>query len=251
MAPRSPNAESVARTIRVTSVALWIPHVLVLLYIAAHLQDTHAMLMTSLYALVAIPVTYVVAVKFERGDCLMVLAWFIGLMSETRLFGFGPEILTDVPRWVWIAVATMHGVVGGILTKAKDMEEGRYFPGHTIAERLYVVVPFTIGQWCGFVLVNGWAGIVTVFSTIFLCLSTVGYGVVTWKLLVYFNLSGDIIGLVSRLFTTSFGVVFGSLMACSSFVIYLAIPFLSSLMRMNALVSSMGIVFEILLYEVA
>lgn len=241
---------SVSRTIKITSLALWVPHILVLLWISTH-HGASSMIATFIWGVLTIPVTYFTAVRLDRGDFLMVIAWAIGLLSETHCFGMDQSTFQDVPRWVWIVVATLHGVIGGILTKAKDVEEGRYFAGHTIAERLYVVVPFTIGQWFGFVLTNGWSGVTAIFSTIFLCLSTVGYGVVTHKLIQYFNLTGDIIGLVSRLFTTSFGVVFGSLALLGSFVFYLAIPFLKSLLSLNALVSSMGIVFEILLYEVA
>jgi hypothetical protein len=244
------RSESIARTIQVTSLALWTPHVFVLLWLG-FVSGKGSLGYMATWTATVVPVTYVTAVKLERGDCLMVLAWIVGFLSETSTFGFGQELLSEVPRWLWVAVALAHGSIGGVLCKAKDMEEGRFFPGHAIAERLYVVVPFTIGQWCGFVLTNGWSGAIAVLSTIFLCLSTIGYGVLTHKVLAYFDITGDVIGLISRLFTTSFGAVFGSLVVFSSFVAYLAIPFLTSLMALNALVSSMGIVFEILLYEIA
>lgn len=243
------RTEGIARTIQVTSLALWLPHACVLLWLGS-VYGKGSLTYMAAWTATVLPVTYLTAVKMERGDFLMILAWAIGFLSESSAFGFGQELLAEVPRWLWVAVAIAHGVISGVLCKAKDMEEGRYFPGHALAERLYVVVPFTIGQWCGYVGVNGWSGVVTVLSTIFLCLSTIGYGVLTHKVMAYFEVTGDIIGLISRLFTTSFGAVFGFLVAFSGFVAYLVIPFLSSLMALNTLVSSVGIVFEILLYEV-
>ena len=244
------DEKNLTSTIKVTSIALWIPHLLALLWIAVQ-NDTTLLVGIAVLGAICVGATYFTAVHLERGDFLMVLAWAIGLFSETRGFSGPYSHLADIPRWTWIVVAIAHGIVGGVLSKAKDLEEGRYFEGHSIAERLYVVVPFTIGQWFGYVLANGWSGVVVVLSTIFLCLSTVGYGVFTYKILSYFGITADVIGFVSKLFTTSFGVVFGSVLLFVSFVVYLAVPFLSSLLSLNALVSSAGIVFEILLYQVA
>ena len=90
------------------------------------------------------------------------------------------------------------------------------------------------------------------FSSIFLCLATVGYGVVGYRIASYFGATeGDILHLVSKIFTTSFGAVFGGLIITVGFVIYLAIPFVEALLSMNAIVSSVGIVMELLLYDLA
>uniref|UniRef100_A0A146L5Y1 Uncharacterized protein n=1 Tax=Lygus hesperus TaxID=30085 RepID=A0A146L5Y1_LYGHE len=60
----------------------------------------------------------------------------------------------------------------------------------------------------------------------------------------------DIIELVFKLFTTSFGVVVFSVLALNIFLTTLAIPFIKALFSLNALVSSVGIIVEMLIYDV-
>ncbi|EPY37559.1 hypothetical protein AGDE_06375 [Angomonas deanei] len=61
----------------------------------------------------------------------------------------------------------------------------------------------------------------------------------------------DLIDLFSKLCTTSFGVVFASIIAVNVFVTSLAIPFFRALFHLNALTSGVGIVVELIMYEVA
>lgn len=61
----------------------------------------------------------------------------------------------------------------------------------------------------------------------------------------------DIIDLISKLFTTSFGVVVLVVLGLNIFVTSLAIPFLRALSQLNALVSGVGIVIELIMYEFA
>eukprot|EP00744_Colponema_vietnamica_P014244 GILI01019944.1.p1 GENE.GILI01019944.1~~GILI01019944.1.p1 ORF type:complete len:265 (+),score=49.02 GILI01019944.1:83-877(+) len=239
------------RTIQFSSMLLWIPHVLACAYVTLGLSFSHAIVVWGLIPCV-IAGTYFTGTRLD-GDWLMALAATIGLCGE--VFGLGSTSIHntfELSRNIWIAVSAAHGIIGGILCKAKDMEDGRYFAHHTISERLYVVIPFTIGQWTGFILMNGWQGLFKAFSSIFLCLATVGYGVVTYRLASYFGVTeGDVLLLVTKVFTTSFGAVFGGLAITVCFVIYLAIPFLDALLSMNAIVSSVGIVMEVLLYDLA
>lgn len=241
-------------TIRITSVLLWVPQAVGLGWMALG-QPPSAQVFLAVFALITIAVTHIVAVRCERGDWLTFIAWTVGLMSE--VYGLGVSHEGDNPRYavgrmVWVFVAALHGLISGILSKAKDLHEGRYFKGYSLTERLYIVVPFTIGQWFGYVLMNGWSGIIAVFGSIFLCLSTVGYGVLAYKVLAYFGVfDGDLISLVSKMFTTSFGVVFASLAAFVSFVVYLAVPFFMTLLQLNALVSSVGILVERVVYDFA
>ena len=241
------------RIIKICSVLLWSPYAAAMLAIAAGQADgTVAHILLALAWMSGIiGATYFTAVHAERGDWLMLVGASIGLLSEVSSFGLsGKDPTADMPRWVWLVASGLNGVFSGVLCKAKDVQEERYFPGYAIAERLYVVVPFTLGQWLGYVLLNGWSGIVTVFSTIMLCLSTVGYGVFTFKIMKYFGVSGDLLELVEKVFNSSFGVVFGGFVVFGSFVFYLAIPFMTTLMALNALISGVGIAMEFIIYDV-
>lgn len=61
----------------------------------------------------------------------------------------------------------------------------------------------------------------------------------------------DVIDLISKLFTTSFGVVVLGVVGVNIFMTSLCIPFLKALFKLNALVSGVGIVIELIMYEVA
>jgi uncharacterized membrane protein YgcG len=61
----------------------------------------------------------------------------------------------------------------------------------------------------------------------------------------------DVIDLISKLFTTSFGVVVLCVVGLNIFMTSLCIPFLKALFKLNALVSGVGIVIELIMYEVA
>ncbi|KAG5508441.1 hypothetical protein JIQ42_08183 [Leishmania sp. Namibia] len=61
----------------------------------------------------------------------------------------------------------------------------------------------------------------------------------------------DVIDLISKLFTTSFGVVVLVVLGLNLFMTSLCIPFLKALFKLNALVSGVGIVIELIMYEVA
>ncbi|CCW70427.1 unnamed protein product [Phytomonas sp. Hart1] len=67
----------------------------------------------------------------------------------------------------------------------------------------------------------------------------------------YIDTSLDIVEFISRLFTSSFGVVILVLVSVNVFVTSLAIPFLKALSSLNALVISVGIVVELIIYEIA
>ncbi|GET85488.1 hypothetical protein, conserved [Leishmania tarentolae] len=61
----------------------------------------------------------------------------------------------------------------------------------------------------------------------------------------------DVMDLISKLFTTSFGVVVLVVLGLNLFMTSLCIPFLKALFKLNALVSGVGIVIELIMYEVA
>ncbi|KAG5487956.1 hypothetical protein LSCM1_08271 [Leishmania martiniquensis] len=61
----------------------------------------------------------------------------------------------------------------------------------------------------------------------------------------------DVIDLISKLFTTSFGVVVLVVLGLNLFMTSLCIPFLKALFQLNALVSGVGIVIELIMYEAA
>lgn len=60
----------------------------------------------------------------------------------------------------------------------------------------------------------------------------------------------DFIELLSKLFTTSFGVVVLVVVSINIFLTSLAIPFIKALFQLNALVSSVGIIIELIVYDI-
>ncbi|TPP43110.1 hypothetical protein CGC21_30040 [Leishmania donovani] len=157
----------------------------------------------------------------------------------------------------------------------------------SLGDRLYMVVPFCTGQWFSFILHHGWRGIIVENGTILLSLSLVGYTMLSYKFLKrqVLRVSGrvtlsatarsrnqdaaedansadfpedvgevavvDVMDLISKLFTTSFGVVVLVVLGLNLFMTSLCIPFLKALFKLNALVSGVGIVIELIMYEVA
>merc|ERR1712146_872100 len=127
---------------------------------------------------------------------------------------------------------------------------GRYFEFHTMAERLYLVTPFTVGIWSAYLFMMGLEGFMSVISSVFFCLALVGYSVLGWRVLAWSGvLDMDLIEVVNHVFTTSFGVVFAGLVAAFVIVSYLAVPFATSLVQLNGVLSSLGILVEIVVYD--
>lgn len=241
------------RIIKICSLIMWLPQALAMIYISLQPQNSWgSTLICTAWSAILISSTYFAATQTgSSGDWLMLISIGIGILTEVANFGLtGEAPTTDAPRVVWLIASAAHGLFAGILCKAKDLQELRFFAGYSIAERLYMVVPFTLGQWIGYVLAHGWSGIITVMSTIMLCLSTVGYGVFTFKIMRYFGITSDIMLNVEKLFTSSFGVVFTVVVLFGGFVIFLAVPFLDTLLSLNALISGVGIVMEFIIYDV-
>lgn len=155
-----------------------------------------------------------------------------------------------------------------------------------LGERLYIVVPFWTGQWFAFILRHGWRGVFIENCVLILTLGMIGYTMLSFKLLreKVYRTSGrttivryrrtvpisengndtsatvieeeeettvDLIDLISKIFTTSFGAVGVAVVAVNVFITMLAIPFLKALVKLNALVSSVGILVELFVYEMA
>lgn len=242
----------VANAVRTMSLILWAPQILGMSFVLLQGDMSAARLIAMLvYMIVIIATTYFVATK-RSGDLLMVVMWLVGISSEVFNVGSTPSEIAPLPRNYWIALFAVQGVFSGILCKAKDVYDERYVSGNSVVERLYLVTPFTVGQWTAYVLLNGWGGLLNVVSSIFLCLATVGYGAMIHKYLSRHGLyTADPAELISNVFTTSFGVVLTSLLLASFLIIYMAIPLISVLITMNAVVSSFGIIGELVMYDLA
>eukprot|EP00758_Cryptobia_borreli_P012134 Tbor_TRINITY_DN571_c0_g1::TRINITY_DN571_c0_g1_i1::g.23344::m.23344 len=237
------------QTIIFSSIFVWMPYIIPQLYMALSSWDLQAFAILFVISILGVLLTVYVATK-HQGDWLMIIAFIYGVLGELIAVTLKPEQILS--RNAGMVVSAIQGVFGGILVRAKDIKEGCYYDTqtHTFADRLHFVIPFTIGQWMGFIVMNGWGGILKAFSSIFFCLATVGYGVVGYRIMLYFGIfKGDIIALVAKLFTTSFGVVFFSLVFSVTFCFYLAVPFISNLLALNAVMSSVGIIVEIMMYE--
>jgi hypothetical protein len=247
------DGEQVENAIRITSVLLWVPHVVALVFTAAMgaLSPSYVPIFATQLILV-MGVTYYAAMKLP-GDWLMGVAAAAGLLVELSGFGIGEDTSRyELPNNLWIMISAAHGLFGGILAKAKDIHDGRYVAGHTIAERLYLVVPFAIGLWFGYVMTHGWSGVWVVFMSIFFCQTAVGYCVVVLRVVKWAGVFDvDLIQLITRLFTSSFGAVLMTLVVTLFLVVYIALPFMQALWSLNALVSTVGIIVEVIVYDLA
>ena len=153
---------------------------------------------------------------------------------------------------VWFTACALHGLFAGILCKAKDIQDERYYEHYTVTERLYLVVPYTLGIWWAYVWIGGTAGLVAVFKSIFFCLALCGYGVLTHRILDWSGVYGmDLISLVNKVFTSSFGVIVSLGVGTFVVVSFLAMPFLTALLQLNGVVSVLGILVEIVVYDLA
>jgi hypothetical protein len=249
----SSDSDAVAKAIRISALLMWLPHVAALIYTGAQgaVSATYAPFL-GLQLLAAVGATYYSAVHLS-GDYLMAISGLIGLLVEISGFGMGEDTSRyALPNNFWIAITAFHGLFAGILCKAKDIHDGRYYRGYSIAERLYVVFPFAIGLWFGYIVNHGWSGVWTVFISIFFCLTTVGYGVVAHRIMRWVGVfDADLIELITRLFTSSFGAVLFTLAGTLFAVVYLAVPFITALWSLNALISSVGIIVEVVVYDIA
>uniref|UniRef100_A0A7S1QUL0 Uncharacterized protein n=1 Tax=Neobodo designis TaxID=312471 RepID=A0A7S1QUL0_NEODS len=247
--PSHIEEEHVENVVQFTSLLLWLPHLAGLAYNCIDAANSQR-IMTAVFAAVIYTAT-VVAAKRAHGDALMLIMFCAGLGSE--LLGAGASDSTDyyVSRNTWIGISAVQGLFAGILCKAKDMMDGRYFEFHTIGERLYLVTPFTVGIWTAHLIMHGVVqGFSEVMSSVFFCLALVGYGVLTYRIVAWSGvLDMDLIAVVNHLFTTSFGVVFVGLAITFITVSYLAIPFVSSLLQLNGVLSSLGILVELVVYD--
>ncbi|AAQ15740.1 uncharacterized protein TEOVI_000583700 [Trypanosoma equiperdum] len=292
------NARRLYFMLRVCAALLWVPHCAASWWVASTNQEVLHVL---IFHVLAIALTYYLAVYKSCGDYLLIVSWAIGVLSRSTWVtpkaggsvvihhNAAPSVLhlstqnnnfsaadgsrdvngdgdvnglmaavsalsstAEGSRLLWLGVSMLNGIIGGALCKLKDLDEDRYYPTLDLGARLYVVVPFCTGQWFYFLLRNGWRGILLENLTIIIVLAIVGYTVLTYKLLKKHTplAHGDVIGCFCALLTTSFGVVFAAVLVGNIFFTVLVIPFLKSLFSLNALVSSLGIVMEIIVYEI-
>jgi hypothetical protein len=234
--------------VRITSLLLWVPHAVGILINS--IDNTPANQVKHLcYSILCIATTFFVSRRFT-GDVLMLTMFFIGLLSELLVIGYTPSTEYFVPRNGWVIISGVQGLIAGILCKSKDSQEGRFHEVHSLGERMHVITPFTVGIWCAYVLMNGLGGLVQVFSSVFFCLALVGYGVIAYRALSWSGVFDmDLIAVVNHMFTTSFGVVFLVLLVTFVVVSYLAIPFAASLLELNGVLSSLGILVELVVYD--
>jgi len=248
------RATAIDRSIGILSLLLWVPHTISVLYAAYqdNAFDATSAVVTAMWVVGVTALTHITAVHVEQGDWLMLLAFVVGVMSEVSNFGLSGDVHEaeqGLSPWAWVVSSLAYGAIAGALCKAKDIQEGRYFQGYAIAERLYLAVPFTLGQYAGYVAVNGWAGLAKVFMSVILCLSTIGYGAFALQMCQYFGINSDIVGLFDKLVSTSFGVVMSSTIAFGAFTFYLAGPFLNTMLSLNMISSGVGIVAEFAVYD--
>lgn len=245
------DSPQVRKTISVVAALLWVPLFVPVMYVVSHSNNVAAQISTLAFSVVVLGSTWVTA-RLANGDVLMVLCALVGFLSELLVVGEPDSEGTRVSKNLWFLACAAHGLLSGILCKAKDIQDERYYDTYTVTERLYLVVPYTIGIWSAFVWMRGSDGLVEVFKSIFFCLALCGYGVLAHRVLQWSGVYGmDLIALINHLFTTSFGVVFTTLGLAGLAVVYLGAPFVQSLLSLNGVVSALGILVEIVIYDIA
>jgi hypothetical protein len=190
------------------------------------------------------------------GEMLIVAVFVIGLCNEVFDVGMNKAAYAAVMHGVaWILVAALLGAISGALCKAKDIIDGRFRKEYSFTERLYLMIPYVVGVWVGHIVMAGWGGLFTVFSSIFFLEAVVGYGLFALKLLRYQGLSsngkGDLLSVFRTLANASFGkVLFGGLIFSFVFF-YLLAPSWSSLSARlpHTLLSAVCIITEVTTYD--
>jgi hypothetical protein len=209
-----------------------------------------------MWAVVVSAAVFQVATRLS-GEYLIAAFWLVGLVNEGCGIGYNqgrPAQGGRLPPLAWVVVSAFNGVIAGVLSKAKDVDDGHYRDDYHVSERLYVMVPYTVGVWTGHVVSNGWIGLMRVFASIFFSLATIGYGTLLHRFLrtrgVY-SANLDLIELVNRLFTASFGRVIAVVGFIGVTIWYIILPFALNLAEHNTLVSAVGIIIEIAVYDLA
>jgi hypothetical protein len=214
------------------------------------------------YAAALVHVAYfgVVAVTFSvlaskfPGELMIVAMGVLGCLNELFDFGMNKaayEAVTNGFWWIFVAVAI--GATSGAFCKAKDIVDYRFRRDHSYHDRLYLMAPYIIGVWVAHVMRVGWAGLLTVFSSVFFLLAVVGYGTLAWRLLRQSGVasSGDLLSIFRVLASASFGTVLAAAVAFSVVFFYLLTPiWLSMAKRLpHTLISGVCIVIEIVVYD--
>eukprot|EP00759_Apiculatamorpha_spiralis_P040302 PhF_6_TR38925/c0_g1_i2/m.58233 len=250
----------------VSSTTLWTPLLGVFIYTSATSPIEFVHNTTSIICIGSLVIGMTVySAMCASGDWLMLISALAGFLGD--VIGFhdtcygtpssnpgttGEEEHTrNVYRTRWLVGCLLFGMAAGILCKTKDIAEGRYSKRYYITERLYIVTPFAIGECAAHLLSCGWRGFLDVIYLNFLSLATVGFVLLVHHILKKAGLYGtDLIGALTTLFTSSFGVVAGVTGLTSASVYFVAIPMMQKLFNMNTLLSSFGIAMEVIFYDV-
>jgi len=255
---RMTDKASAGRAVRYISTCLVLPFALANLYtIASRTQFVWTeFLHITVWACVVAATFFFVATRLS-GEYLIMTLWLVGLINESGDIGYNHRRQHEGDRLTplaWIFVAALNGLISGVLCKAKDIDDDHYTEDYNVSERLYLMVPYTVGVWTGHVVANGWIGLMHVFASVFFSLAAIGYGTLLHRFLKtrgVYSVNLDLIELVNQLFTASFGKVMVVSGAMALVIFYVVLPFALNLARQNTLVSAIGIIIEIVIYDLA
>lgn len=188
------------------------------------------------------------------GEFMLIAVFLIGLFNELFDVGMNKAAYAAVMNgFGWIFIAALLGFISGTFCKAKDIIDGRYRKEYSFTERLYLMVPYVVGVWVGHIVLAGWSGLWTVFSSIFFCEAVVGYGVLALKLLRQhgFGIQGDLLSVFRTLANASFGKVFFFGGIFSLIFFYLLAPSWWDLSQRlpHTVLSSVCIITEVATYD--
>jgi len=243
------------------SVSLWMPLLSVFVYtnFTSPVAFVHNAVSVAALGITVACLTVYITLK-ASGDWLIFTSFLAGFVGDH--LGFQdtctPQSVEPLnvssrnqTRVMWLLGCLLFGMIAGVLSKAKDVADGRYSPRYFLSERLYIVAPFAIGEAVAHLWNCGWVAVLDVFVLNFLSLATVGFCLLVHRILQKAGVwNTDLIGAVMTLFQSSFGSVVGVVSVTLLSLFFVVIPMLQKLFEMNTLLSSFGIAMEIIFYDV-
>lgn len=199
------------------------------------------------------------------GEFMMAAFFMLGFAQE--YFGIGVysrnaeavAIFANFGPVFWTALEALTGAFCGVFCRSKDLLESRsYTFRKSYAHRLNMHAVYMIGVWVAVIARSGWHGLFVVYSSIFILLSVVGWGLFALRVIRSYmtqsNESGrapDLLSIMASLANASFGkvMVLGGL--ALAVVAYLLVPIVQTLTQHlpHTMLGALAILVEFTVYD--
>ena len=262
------NHRSYHKLISVTSVAVWVPHSILILYTilqplvfgtelskSIHRQYlytnflcTYTNLTVLFLLLLSVPVTSRYLALNRSPEATMVFSLLVGILYD--LLGFGYQAYDthgQVPDFLWYGAAIAQGAFGAILSRGI---ESKCDTNTGITSMMSIVRSFSIGLLLAFAARGGIAAIADIYATVYNCEAIIGLGLITHNLILSHANRKDPIKFIVDFVSSTPPVVLGLLIPAILCTGFLLACFLKSLWLSNTLFSTLGIITELIVYRI-